>query len=138
MWYPWTVPDEIIGFMEEEFERFGLEKPSNRCLDETAAYVLTYVAKTHHYPLSPEQALSRYMEDPPRGLTETERRAMVPEIEIRLKMHLREVITDEQLHLCLFSALLFCWSEGGELEVSWFRRHEIDRPGLPMRIFSGG
>lgn len=139
-WYPWSVPDEIICFMTDQFERFGVSQPSDRCLDEVAAYVLSYVAKRNYYPRSPEEAAQRFYEDPPRGLSEPECQALVPEIEIRLKLGLHECISDVQLHLCLWAALLYCWSEGGFDHVNWFKKYDIDeeaRPGFPVRLAVG-
>jgi hypothetical protein len=60
-------------------------------LDETAAYVLSYIAKKDYYPRYPGEAEQRFYEEPPRGLTEPECQALVPEIEIRLNDEKRKI-----------------------------------------------
>lgn len=131
--FEWVAPDEIIGFICDQFERYEVPYPSDRCLDEIAAYMLCYIAKTEYWPRTETEAEERFYEDPPRGLSEPERQAMVPEIEIHLKLHLRETITDVQLHLCLWAALLYCWTEEGMRYVAWYQRVELG-PKDTLRI----
>lgn len=133
-WYPWESSDGLIAFIEDQIIRFGIERPSDRCIDKIAAYVVTYIAKTNYYPPSPEAAMARYAEDPPRGLTEPEKQALIPEIEVYLKIELREQITEVQMHLCLWAALLFCWSEEGERDVSWVKKIELKEDTPTIRI----
>lgn len=136
-WYPWSSSDAMIAFFKNQFDRFQIELPSDRCIDKICEYVVTYVAKNQYYPRENE-AMSRYLEDPPKGLTEPEKHALIPEIEIHLKIDLRETITDVQLHLGLWSALLFCWSEDGENDVKWVQKIELgfDSSGWPSRASS--
>lgn len=137
--FSWTAPDEIVGFICEQFDRFTVPYPNDRCLDEVAAYVLTYIAKTDYWPRTDEEPKERYFEDPPRGLSEPERQALVPEIEIRLKLQLRENISEVQLHLCLWASLLYCWSEEGQRYVARYKKMELsaeDRPYGALRILS--
>lgn len=136
MWYPWESSDALIAFIEDQIKRFGVPRPTSRAIDKIASYVVTYVAKTNYYPRSPDEAMSRYVEDPPRGLTEPERQALVPEIELYLKRDLREQITEAQLHICLWAALLFCWSEEGERDVQWVKKVELKEDYYPVRNLS--
>jgi hypothetical protein len=123
-WYPWSVPDESVCFVEEQFKRFGAPLPPNKAIDQGIAFVIDYVAR-HDYcpPGGSEEAIRRYNAP---GLTEPEKYTILGPMEylIKIKVGIRDIGID-QLHLLAWSTLLFCWSEEGENSVIWFKRNEV-------------
>lgn len=124
-YYPYSVPDEIISFIEVEFQRFEAPLPSPKAMDHIADFVLTYIAEKNYYPQFPEEIIQRYHMTP--GLSEPEKLAFIGPLEYHLKVQLRENITFDQLHLAVWASLFYCWSKEGEKHVDWFRRHEVGK-----------
>lgn len=120
MYYPFTVPNEIIYFIKEQFDRFQAPVPSDKALDKVSDFILNYIAKSNYYPTCGGQEAQHRYENP--GMTEPEKIAMLGKLEYELKIDMREGISFEQLHLAAWSAMLFCWSDEGEQHVEWFRR----------------
>lgn len=119
-YYPYTIPDEAVAFIELEFMRFCAPLPSQRAVDKIGDYIIQYVIKNDYYPTA-EEASRRYLTP---GMTEPEKHAILAKLEYELKIGLREQISFDQLHLAAWAALLYCWSEPAEEHMNWFRRVE--------------
>lgn len=124
-YYPYTIPDEAVEFIEMEFMRFSAPLPSKRAVDKIGDYIIQYVIKNNYYPTS-EEASNRYLSP---GMTEPEKYAILAKLEYELKVGLREQITFDQIHLAAWAAMLYCWSEGAEENMNWFRRVEYVQTG---------
>lgn len=120
-YFPWTIPDEAVWFVEYQFDRFQAPKPSQKSIDVIGDFVITHVVKNRYWPTTPGDAVVRYNVP---GLTEAEKHWFVPQLEIELKIKLRDPITFDQIHLACWSALLFCWSEDAEGAVRWYQINE--------------
>lgn len=93
-----SIPDELLGFISYQLERFGVDAPSDICIDTIGLFVTTYVVK-HNYYQAPAEVERRFYDSP--GLSEVECQALIPELEIVLKLHKWQQITDTQLQLCI-------------------------------------
>jgi hypothetical protein len=125
-WYPWSISDDAVGFVEDQFQRFGAPLPANKVLDQGISFVIEFVAKNDYFPQwGAAESLRRYRH-PGMGLTEPEKYTILGPLEyfIKIKVGIRDVSVD-QLHLLVWSTLLFCWSEKGAEDVEWFKRNEI-------------
>ena len=119
--YPWTIPDEMVHFISRQFIRFNAPYPVEKAVDIIGDKILEYVAKEDYFPHSPSEALWRY-DHPSEGMTEFEKRWIVAPIEILVKRNHLIDISFEQIHLCAWSALLWCWSEEGESYVRFVKQ----------------
>ena len=115
--YPWSVPEEMVWFVCNQFDRFNINAPNDLPLDKILDYVMWYVIDKRYYPNSSQEAVYRY--DNP-GLTEPEKIAVLAPLEIKLKIQLRASITIDQMHLAVWAGFMFCWSSEGEEHVSWY------------------
>lgn len=124
-YYPYTIPDEAVAFIEMQFMRFCAPLPSQRSVDKIGDFVIQYIIKNNYY-ITPDEAVRRYREP---GLTEPEKYSLLAKLEYELKVGLREEILFDQLHLAAWAAMLYCWSEGAEEHMNWFRRVEYVQTG---------
>lgn len=125
--YPWTVPDELVRFVFQQFEHFGAEPPPDRVVNFVLDYIIRYVSRHRYYPATAAEVLARY-ERP--GLTEVEKYQLLPPLEYPLKLEF-PTLSIHQLHLAAWAALLFCWSQEGDEHVYWYLSTQVaDRTAL--------
>ena len=67
-YYPWSIPDEAVCFIDLQFDRFKQSKPSKKCIDEIVDFIITYVVKNSYY-FGPQESERRYQYP---GLSEPE------------------------------------------------------------------
>ena len=119
--FPWKIPDEMVIFIDRQFTRFGAPFPPEKAVDVIGDLVLTYVAKADYFPPTLSESLWRY-NNPEEGLSESEKRNILGPIEVIVKTTNFIDISFEQVHLCVWSALLWCWSEEGEIYVRFTKK----------------
>ena len=119
-YYPRMIPDEAVWYIDLQFERFHQSKPSKKCIDEIGDFIIKYVVKNSYF-FGPLEASRRYSYP---GLTDPEKHQLLAPLEYRLKAQLMQEITFDQLHLGIWAAMMFCWSQEGEEAVLWYRRTE--------------
>jgi hypothetical protein len=116
--FVWTIPDGLCTFVNRQFLRFQAPFPSERALNEIGELTIDYVARNNYFPGNVEEALWRF-NNPHIGLTESERYKIAAPIEYKIKVKMLEKISFEQLHLAVWSALMWCWTEEGFTHVSY-------------------
>jgi hypothetical protein len=122
-WYPWSVPDEAVSFVQEQFDHFQTPYPPNKALDYGIAMVISYVVENHYFAATPQEAIRRYKEP---GLTEPEKYSILANMEILLKAKLGiRGIGLEQLHIMAWATLMFCWSDQAEELIQWWRKYGL-------------
>jgi hypothetical protein len=122
-WYPWSVPDESVFFIQEQFDRFGVPYPPDKVIDNGIAFVIDYVCKNDYFAQGTDEAVRRY-ESP--GLTEPEKYSILAPLEILIKVKLGIRQMDfNRMHLLAWAALLFCWSERSEDVLVWWKKFEM-------------
>jgi len=124
-----TIPDEMFIFINREFVRFNAPYPEPECINAAGNHLLDYVSNKDYFPDTVSEARWRY-ENSHTGMNATEKHAILPGLEYKIKIELRKTITIDQLHLAAWAALMWCWSEEGEMHVRFnqeadFRRQEI-------------
>lgn len=134
-WYPWSIPDEALAFVLDCYKKHRTDPPADKALDHGIAFVIEYVGKNYYYPRNAEEALYRWQNP---QLTEPEKFSILGPLEILVKVYCREKITFDQLWLMTWATLLFCWSEGGEAHVQWFRKNGVAEANRASLGVSGG
>jgi len=109
-WYPWSVSDDMVCFVEDQLDYYQVEKPENRIIDEVCFTVMDFVSSRDYFPPSAEDATRRY--EVPR-LTQFEDVSLLRPLEEKLG------IRGIQIDLAIWAALLFCWSDKGDEHVRW-------------------
>lgn len=115
--FSWTVPDEIVTFVFNEFSRFNAPNPPDETVDLICDHVLVTMAQTPKR-LGPQQMEYRYHQRP--GLENDEMMTFVGPLISKIQN-----TSSEQVHLIAWAAWMFCCSDEGELHVEWFKRDEI-------------
>lgn len=127
---------EAARFVDFQFDRFKAPKPSEASLDKIIQYVTEYVIINHHYPLTPQDAMSRYAYP---GLTEAEKHRITGQLEFELKTAFDRKITHNQIHLASWATIMFCWSSQGDSHLNWYKRlaeeskYEYEKVLLPIK-----
>lgn len=119
-----TIPDEMFIFMNQQFVRFNAPYPDPECINQAGNYLLDYVTKKDYFPDVPSEAEWRYR-NPHTGLNSTEKEALLPMLEYRIKIDHKKQITADQLHLAAWAALMWCWSNEGEMHVRFNQEAEV-------------
>jgi hypothetical protein len=113
----YTVPSEVILFIQQQFNRFGLPQPDWRVIEESAKSTIRYVAKHHFFPAQPAEAEYRYNNP---GLTFPEKVQLIGPVEFIT----RGIYNVETLHIAVWSALIWCWSQEGIQYINWYSKIE--------------
>jgi hypothetical protein len=114
--FVWTIPDEMLLFINRQFVRFNAPYPTEKAINEVGEFVIHYVSEHDYFPRVPSEAAERF-NDPSGGLSSAEKLALMGPLEYRIKVQLFQQIDFNQLHLACWAALLWCWSEEGEFYV---------------------
>jgi hypothetical protein len=114
--YVWTIPDELCFQINKQFIRFNAPLPSERALNEIGESVIEYVSKHNYFPSSYDEYMWR-SSNPYMGLSEPEKMALIAPLEYKIKVHMLEKITFDQIHLAIWASLMWCWSEEGVKHV---------------------
>jgi hypothetical protein len=125
----WTIPDEMYLFMNRQFVRFNAPYPPEKVINEVGEFVMAYVAEQDYFPRVPSEAAERF-NDPSGGLNSAEKLALMGPLEYRIKVQLFINIDFNQLHLACWAALLWCWSEEGELYVRFHKESQAAAKSL--------
>lgn len=116
--YPWSVPDEIIYFVFNEFFRFNIPYMADKYTDIICETILLEMAVNPYYP---DNISGRYYDKP--GLSDDEKLRFLEPI---VKQLGGEENSISQLHAAVWAALMFCWSDKGDEHVQWYRFHETN------------
>lgn len=113
VYYPWSIPDEAVAFIYDQFTRFNQDPPEPKVIEAAMDHAFIYVGEHNYFPKNYPEALERYNRP---GLTEPEKYVFLGVVERKVKLHLRLNPTFDQLHIVAWAALMYCWSGDGAMK----------------------
>lgn len=117
-------PIEIVTFTENEFVRFNAPKPDMSIIDDVCDCVLSMVSKEkaraeyYNYKWKPVGVEVKHLYKAGKGLTPEEKVKYLDPLLLRIA---GEGVTIDQLHLIVWAALIFCWTQEGYYYVQSYQ-----------------
>ena len=117
----YTVPTEVVSFINRERVRFNIAVFHWRIVEECAKFVINYVAKHNFFPNNYEEASHRYFTP---GLTPPEKAQLIGPVEyaLGLNQQTRGYYDVDTIHFINWATLMWCWSEEGATYLAWYSK----------------